>query len=365
MKNKLRVGILFGGKSAEHEISCDSAQSVFGALDKTKCEPVLIKISREGDFFLVPNSFFDEGAQGAKARGLFLPEKSLLLAPKGASEQFISKDGDKLPKLDVVFPVLHGPFGEDGTVQGLLKIANIPFVGSCVLSTALCMDKDMTKRLLMGAGLPVCKSLVFRKHEKDEIDFKKIQKELGLPVFIKPCNMGSSVGISQAFEEKSLKKAIEEAFAYDTKVIIDEAIEGREIEVGLLGHGGDVAASSCGEIVTAHDFYSYEAKYADKSLKLDIPADIPEEVSKEMKELAIKAFKALECSGLCRCDFFLEKNGRILINELNSLPGFTGVSMYPKLWENAGVSYSRLIQRLLELALKKHEEINALKVTSG
>jgi D-alanine-D-alanine ligase len=260
-------------------------------------------------------------------------------------------------KLDVVFPILHGPCGEDGTVQGLLKLADVPFVGSGVLGSAVSMDKDVMKRLFRDAGIPIGKFLGYKAHNPPP-SFAAITEALGSPVFVKPANMGSSAGISKVPNEAEFAAALREAFQYDTKIIIEEFIKGREIECAVLGNENPVA-SVPGEVIPTHEFYSYEAKYLDENgAALEIPAKLDSETQKYIQELAVKAFQTLCCEGLSRVDFFLKENGEALVNEINTMPGFTKISMYPKLWEasgnaGGGIGYTELISRLIELAMKK------------
>jgi len=321
----IKVGVFFGGKSAEHEISIMSAQNVYDAIDKNKFSPKLIKIDKSG--FWQINEVFE---------------------------------------FDVIFPILHGPFGEDGTIQGLLKLADIPFVGPGVLGSAVGMDKDVMKRLLRDAGVPIGKFLSFKDYENVP-SFKEIENILGSPFFVKPANMGSSVGISKVHDEAGLSAALKEAFLYDTKVIIEEYIPGREIECAVLGNEEPIA-SLPGEIITAHEFYSYDAKYIDeKGAVLEIPAKLDSETIKHIQEIALKVFKVLCCEGLSRVDFFLKespgKQYEIIVNEINTIPGFTRISMYPKMWEASGVSYTELITRLIELAINRHEKESRLKTS--
>jgi len=264
-----------------------------------------------------------------------------------------------LGSVDVVFPVLHGPFGEDGTVQGLLKLAQVPFVGAGVLGSAIGMDKDVMKRLLRDAKIPVAKFLVFDRASAYEIDFSRIKRVLGLPLFVKPANLGSSVGISKVSNRKQFARAVKEAFRYDNKILLEEFIRGREIECSVLGNEHPLA-SLPGEIITRHDFYSYDAKYIDeKGAQLMIPAKLPPRVVKKIQKMAIASFKVLCCEGMARVDFFLSPAGKIIVNEINTIPGFTKISMYPKLWEASGVSYRNLIDRLIRLAIGRfHQEKN-------
>ena len=330
-----KVGILFGGKSAEHEVSLQSAMNVYEAIDRSKYEPVLIGIEKSGKWRLTNSISLSQGGE------------PVTLAPesRGSLSNGI--------KLDVVIPVLHGPFGEDGTVQGLLKLAGIPFAGSGILGSSVSMDKDVMKRLLRDAGIPIGKFLCFQQHEMVP-PFAEIQAALGKPVFVKPANMGSSVGISKVHEETAFNNAVKDAFQYDSKIIVEEFIQGREIECSVLGNEHP-AASIPGEIIPAHDFYSYDAKYLDDNgARLEIPAQIDGDCQKRVQELSIRVFQTLCCEGLARVDFFLRENGELLVNEINTMPGFTKISMYPKLWEASGIGYTELVSRLIELAINRY-----------
>jgi len=255
---------------------------------------------------------------------------------------------------------MHGPFGEDGSMQGLLKLAGVPFVGPSVLGSAVGMDKDVMKRLFRDAGIPIGRFIVIKDNEK--INFNKVKKELGLPVFVKPVNMGSSVGINKVRNEKEFKKAVKEAFKFDTKVIIEEFISGREIECSVLGNKKPTA-SIPGEIIANQEFYSYDAKYIDEGSVAVIPAKIDKKTTKKIQELAIRVFKVLNCEGMGRVDFFLKKNGRVVVNEINTIPGFTKISMYPKLWEASGMPFSKLLDKLIELAIERFKKEQKLKTT--
>ncbi len=353
MKKKIRVAILFGDKSAEHEISLISARNIVEAMDKKKYEIVSIGIDKQGRWF------FDEGAQLLRGR----VEKRVEFGRRGNPAAIIPgaprnpmvrmSRRPPLGKIDVVFPVLHGPLGEDGTVQGLLKLADVPFVGAGVLGSAVGMDKDVMKRLLRDARIPISKFLTFERAAKDKIRFAEVKRVLGTPIFVKPANLGSSVGISKVSNDKQFPAAVREAFRYDNKILIEENIHGREIECAVLGNERPVA-SLPGEILTRHDFYSYDAKYIDdKGAQLIIPADLPVAVVRRIQRLAVETFKVLCCSGMARVDFFLRGRNEIFVNEINTIPGFTKISMYPKMWGASGLSYSRLIDRLIQLALQR------------
>jgi len=357
---KVTVGILFGGKSAEHEVSLQSAKNVYDAIDRGKFEPALIGIDKNGKWLLNDASRFLLNSSDPRHISLdtsgdpvaLIPESQGLLSRPDSLSNPTAHSSLLTPQLDVVFPILHGPFGEDGTVQGLLKLAGIPFVGSGVLSSAVGMDKDVMKRLFRDAGIPIGKFLTFRSH--DEIPpFAEVTAVLGAPVFVKPTNMGSSVGISKVYSEAEFSAAVGGAFQHDTKIIVEEFIKGREIECAVLGNKKPIA-SVPGEVIPTHEFYSYEAKYLDENgAVLEIPAKLDDETCRRIQEISIMAFQTLCCEGLARIDFFLKENGQVLINEINTIPGFTKISMYPKLWEASGIGYTELITRLIELAMEK------------
>src|SRR5262245_58642447 len=360
MKKKLRVAILFGGKSAEHEISVISARNIVEAMNPKKYQIVSIGIDKQGRWF------FDEGSRlllkSDQAQVKFQRRNFTAVLP-GATQTPMRTLRRGLGEVDVVFPILHGPFGEDGTVQGLLKLANVPFVGAGVLGSAVGMDKDVMKRLLRDAKVPIAKFLVFERSEANTINFAGLKRTLGLPFFVKPANLGSSVGISKVGSNKQFSRAIREAFRYDNKILIEENIRGREIECSVLGKDNPIA-SLPGEIITRHDFYSYDAKYLDeKGAQLVIPDALPKNIVKRVQELALKTFKSLACEGMARVDFFLRNNREIFVNEINTIPGFTKISMYPKLWEASGVSYGKLIDRLIQLTLARFRKEKNLKTS--
>jgi D-alanine-D-alanine ligase len=353
---KIRVGILFGGRSAEHEVSLQSAKYIIKAIDTDKYDVVLIGIDRKGRWYLNDSSHFlfhaDDPAQISLKHG----NTELALIPGSASNQLIPVKGEKsVGELDVIFPVLHGPYGEDGTVQGLLRMADIAFVGADVLGSAVSMDKDVMKRLLRDAGIPQAKFISFSLSDRNLITFEKVDTVTGIPCFVKPANLGSSVGISKVHNKEEFEPALKKAFEFDDKIVIEQYIEGREIECSVLGNDNPVA-SLPGEVIPSHEFYSYEAKYLDQEgAKFQIPAVLPEEILKRIQEMAIKTFKVLNCESMARIDFFLKGTDEIYVNELNSIPGFTKISMYPKLWEASGISYSELFDRLIQLALERHQ----------
>jgi len=357
-----KIGILFGGKSAEHEISLLSAKNIYEAIDRTKFEPVLVGIDKSGRWHINDASRFLLNADNPSQISLSADGKPAALQPE--SHGLLSTEGGGLSPvdLDAVFPILHGPFGEDGTIQGFLKLAGIPFVGPGVLGSAVGMDKDAMKRLLRDAEIPIGKFLSVKSHEKAP-SFAEVKAALGMPVFIKPANMGSSVGISKVREEGEYAAALKDAFQYDTKIVIEEFIPGREIECAVLGNEEPIA-SVPGEIIPSHDFYSYDAKYLDeKGASLEIPAKLDEQTKRRVQELAVKVFQTLCCEGLSRVDFFLKENGELIVNEINTMPGFTKFSMYPKLFEASGVSYTELITRLIELAISRFEKERMLKTS--
>jgi D-alanine-D-alanine ligase len=365
MKKKLKVGILFGGKSAEHEVSLQSAKNVYDAIDREKYEPVLIGIDKSGRWLLNNESRFLLDADDPRRIRLNPSSDAVALVPQGGGAIANFSADKSAGAIDVVFPILHGPFGEDGTVQGLLKLADLPFVGTGVLASAVGMDKDVMKRLLRDAGIPIGKFRALIRNDSGTIpDYDEIHAELGSPVFVKPANMGSSVGVNKVHGREEYLPALKDAFEYDTKAVIEEFVPGRELECSVLGSSGDIKASVPGEVITRHEFYSYDAKYIDENgAALIIPADISPEITKRVQELSIAVFKTLCCEGLGRVDFFLKENGSLLVNEINTMPGFTRISMYPKLWEASGLSYSALIDRLIELAVERFEKEKKLKTS--
>jgi D-alanine-D-alanine ligase len=359
---KIRVGILFGGRSAEHEVSLQSAKNIIDAIDTNKYEVVLIGIDKRGRWHLNEESRFLPPATEPGLLQLTETSETLALVPGKQNHQLVMlSGGQKLGSLDVIFPVLHGPFGEDGTVQGLLKLANIAFVGAGVLGSAVGMDKDVMKRLLRDAGIPISRFIVANRHSPEKIGFDYAQKQLGLPLFVKPANLGSSVGIHKVKNGEEFEHALGDAFDYDNKILIEECINGREIECSVLGNDNPIA-SVPGEILPRHEFYSYEAKYLDENgAVLQMPAKLSPAISERIRHLAIEAFTVLCCEGMARVDFFLRNGKEIIVNELNTIPGFTRISMYPKLWEASGISYSELIDRLIELAIERFAREKRLK----
>lgn len=348
---KIRVGILFGGRSAEHEVSIQSAKNIFKALNKDKYEPVLIGITKKGNWIQLPPIEFERLALSTLQVSL---EKSSTKTQAGHQSFSQIVQGLNFSIFDIVLPVLHGPYGEDGAMQGFLKTLGIPFVGADVLGSAVGMDKDIMKRLLRDAGIRVVKFLVFQKKDQKNISFSQVKKELGLPFFVKPANTGSSIGVSKVAKESECSKATSEAFKFDDKILIEQGISVREIECSVLGNDEKIA-SIPGEVIPSHEFYDYQAKYIDRNgAHLEIPAKLTPQQIRKVQETAIKACEALCIDGMARVDFFVDKKTeRIYLNEVNTIPGFTSISMYPKLWEASGIGYSELIDRLIDLALKR------------
>jgi len=341
---------MFGGRSAEHEVSLLSARNVVEAVDRDRFDVLPVAIDRAGNW-LDPE---------ASARLLAGNAPQPEAAPAAGLAGLAGLDPARLAGADVVFPVLHGPFGEDGTVQGVLRLAGLPFVGAGVLGSAVAMDKDVMKRLLREAGLPVARFVVLRAGRA--VDFAAVVARLGLPVFVKPANLGSSVGVSRATDAASFAAAVEEAFRFDSKVLVEEEIRGREIECAVLGDA-EPEASVLGEIVPLRGFYSYEAKYLDADgARLVVPAPLPQADAAAMRRMALDVFRTLDGIGMGRVDFFHTGPGGILVNELNTIPGFTAISMYPRLWQASGLSYRDLVSRLLDLALARHARDSRLAV---
>lgn len=356
---KKKVGILFGGRSAEHEVSLQSAFNIVEAIDKTKYDLVLIGIDHNGCWYLYDKLDLDDGVLTDPDK-LDQTGREIAVIPGDSGGQLYHIGKDKIiDDIDVIFPVLHGPFGEDGTVQGLLKIADIPFVGADVVGSAVGMDKDIMKRLLRDSGIKIADFLVFRDGESLKPDM--VIKKLGLPLFVKPANLGSSVGINKVERKKDLKKAVDTAMKYDDKIIIERYIKGREIECSVLGNE-DPEVSLPGEIIPKEGFYSYEAKYLDDTgAGLAVPAKFPKKIIDKLKKNAVKAFRLLGCNGMARVDFFLRGKDEIIVNEINTIPGFTKISMYPKLWEVSGIPSSELIDRLIRLGIERYKKDKKLK----
>jgi D-alanine-D-alanine ligase len=356
---RLRVGIIFGGRSGEHEVSVMSARGILKALDPARFEPVLVGIDRQGSWQLVePRALLAQG--GADQ---VVGEGALARVSEAAIERREPADLRSRFGVDVFFPIVHGTQGEDGALQGLLEMAGAPYVGCGVLGSAVGMDKDVAKRLLRDAGLPIVEFVVARKGSPALAGLEqRVAKELGYPCFVKPANLGSSVGVTKVASASELPAALEQAFRYDRKLVIERAIAAREIETAVLGLA-QPEVSLPGEIVPRHEFYSYEAKYLDPNgAELIVPAPISEEQTREVQRLSLRAFEVLELEGLARVDFFLDRNtGEWFVNEVNTLPGFTEVSMYARMWQHSGLTYRDLVTKLIELALARFEARRALE----
>lgn len=354
---KLRVGIVFGGRSGEHEVSVTSASSIFTHIDREKYQPIPIRIEKNGAW-----SYPDRDPRASNVAEAIQQAKTTSAAAPRSSDPALNA-----LRLDVVFPVLHGPYGEDGTVQGLFEVADIAYVGNGVLASAAGMDKAVMKRLFASHGLPVCPwhSFVRADWDRDRTAVMQQLAPLGLPVFVKPANLGSSVGISKVKSSADLIPAIEVALGFDRKVVVEAAVpRAREIECGILGND-DPEASVPGEVLPSREFYDYQAKYLDEGSRTVVPADLPPGMAAAVQRLSVQAFRAIDGSGLARVDFLVNgETGEIFLNEINTLPGFTNISMYSKMWEASGVSYTALVDRLIQLALARHADKQRLR-TSG
>jgi D-alanine-D-alanine ligase len=363
---KIKVGIVFGGKSGEHEVSIQSAANIFEALDLEKYEPFLLGVDKTGMWRFGRDLSIILNRENPKMISI-APETPVVEPIKGEDGTlhfFFEESGSYAQNIDVVFPIMHGSLGEDGCLQGFLKWMEIPFAGASVLGSAIGMDKDVAKRLLKERCVPVCR---FRTYARKECGRKLLSegaKELGYPLFVKPCNAGSSLGISKVKSENELDGAVERALLFDEKILLEESVSGRELECAVLGN--DEPEASCfGEIVPKAEFYSYDAKYVDDDgAELIAPAELKKDIEAKMKAMAIKAFRTLECEGMARVDFFLRNGEEPLVNEINTLPGFTKISMYPKLWELSGLGYSKLLDRLIELGIERFDREKKLKTTA-
>jgi len=365
---KLKVGLIFGGRSGEHEVSFCSASSIIKAIDKDKYTVVPIGITKEGRWIS------PQGSELALQSGRIEGKNTVILLNDPSGRALVHIDNNqKLDKssaserLDVIFSVLHGPYGEDGTVQGLLELADIPYVGAGVAASAISMDKDLMKIIFQQRDLPILKWMTIKRKEwqkdKEKI-LSLVQDDFEYPLFVKPTNLGSSVGITKVHKKEELEKAIDLASSYDRKILIEKGLEqAREIECGVLGND-EPRASVVGEVKPAGEFYDYDSKYIDKETQLIVPADLPDGVSRKVQEIALRAFKAVDAAGLARVDFFVsKKENKIYLSEINTIPGFTSVSMYPRLWKASGVSYPDLIDRLIQLALERHQDKKQNKIS--
>ena len=360
---KLNVAIVCGGKSTEHEVSLCSARNIYQALDRTRFDVTLVKVDSAGSWQILDSTRQLEGGPG-------LPR---LQQPAGTADEAGSPDRHRVLAtvgrkefadcVDVVFPIIHGASGEDGCIQGFFRMLDIPFVGADVLGSAIGMDKDVMKRLLQQAGIPTPGFVAVTESKREQADYATVASLLGEILFVKPANAGSSVGISKVINEGEYRAALEEAFKYDDKVVIEEAIVGRELECAVLGND-DPVASTVGEVIPNTDFYSYQAKYIDENgARLEIPAILPADVIEQVRRTAVWAYMTLCCCGMARVDFFYATDGRVMVNEINTLPGFTNISMYPQLWEASGLSYTDLITKLIDLAVERHRRKSKLTYT--
>jgi len=350
--NKLNIALIFGGKSGEHEVSLVSTASIYKHIDKDKYNVFTIGITKEGTWMYYEGS--EENIKNGNWVNLANKKVDVNLVPSGNKEVGIIFEDGRVEKIDVLFPVLHGPYGEDGTIQGLFEISQIPYVGCGVLASSVGMDKLICKKVFSEIGLPQVNYTDTSRwafNMDSEKELNDIEAKLSYPIFVKPANLGSSVGISKATDREELLKGIEEALKYDSRIVLEQGIDAREIEVAVLGND-EVKASIAGEIKPAKDFYDYEDKYINGASTYDIPANISEENMENIRRMAVEAFKGIDGKGLSRVDFFIDRNsGEIFINEINTLPGFTNISMYPKMWEATGLPYTQLIDKLIELAI--------------
>lgn len=357
---KKSVAIVFGGQSSEHEVSLQSARNVINAIDRNSYFITLIGVDKLGRWLRFDERDYLQNATDPSTIKLSESGLVLSLLPGSQGPQFVEVvSGLELPRIDVVFPLIHGNLGEDGSLQGLLRLMDIPCVGPDVLSSAACMDKDVTKRLLRDAGIAVAPFVVIERGQS--VDFASVSAQLGLPMFVKPACQGSSVGVSKVVDAAGFADALKLAFDYDTKVLIEQGMVGREVECAVLGNR-EPHVSVCGEVIANDEFYAYDTKYLnDGQARIAIPADMPQDLSDAVRDVALQAYQVLGCSGLARVDFFVTAAREIIINEINTLPGFTSISMYPKLWQASGLTYPELIDRLIVLAFERADELRALK----
>ncbi|KTB64504.1 D-alanine--D-alanine ligase [Pseudomonas syringae] len=357
---KKSVAIVFGGQSSEHEVSLQSARNVINAIDRERYALTLIGVDKLGRWLRFDEADYLVNANDPARIQLSTSGKQLSLLPGNDGGQFVEVDtGTPLASIDVVFPLIHGAFGEDGALQGVLRMLAIPFVGADVLASASCMDKDVTKRLLRDAGIAVAPFVVLTRGES--ISFADAAGQLGLPMFVKPANQGSSVGVSKVSDEAGFAAALALGFEFDHKLLIEQGIVGREVECAVLGNH-EPQVSVCGEVIANDEFYAYDTKYLNgDQARIAIPAEMPADLSDQVREVALQAYKVLGCAGLSRVDFFVTEARQIIINEVNTLPGFTSISMYPKLWQASGLTYAELIHRLIVLALEGADEARLLK----
>lgn len=362
---KKNVAIICGGESAEHEISLISGKNIYQAVDREKFDVVLFSISREGKWYHSENAdWLPNDAVAAKDVKVEAHGKMLGITPGDSKKKFFDITTGNAITIDAIFPILHGQMGEDGSIQGLMQLLDLPYVGCGTLSSAVGMDKDVMKRLLADAGITTAKSILVRSEEQNNISYEQATKKLGPIIFIKPACQGSSVGVSKVKNADEFKKALAHSFSFDDKILIEEAIKGRELECAVLGNE-QPQASRIGEIKPRHEFYSYEAKYVDDNgAELIAPADLTTEQELKLKSAALDTYKALCCEGMARVDMFLTDSGKIYVNEINTLPGFTRISMYPRLWKETGLNFGDLITKLINLALERHSRQKLLKEKS-
>lgn len=361
-KKKLNVAVIMGGKSAEHEVSLQSAKNIIAALDKQKYNIIPIGIDKKGSWHMIDSKDYFLHDDNPTKITLSQKRHEIITKTDGKKTKIHSLVQNKQDKsIDVVFPIIHGTYGEDGTLQGFLEMMDVAYIGPDVRGSAIGMDKDIAKRLLRDAGIGIAPFVTLSAHEKAP-SFAAVKKKFGTPFFIKPANAGSSVGVSQVKNNKEYTKALKDAFRYDTKILIEKAIIGRELECAVLGNEHP-HASTIGEIVpTGHSFYSYTSKYIDEDgSAIEIPAKLLAMTRKKLQKTACKTFQVLACEGMARVDFFLTKSGKIYINEINTIPGFTKISMYPKLWESSGLPYTKLLDELIKLAIARHKRKTKLK----
>ena len=361
--SRTRVLLLFGGRSAEHEVSVVSARSVYAAIDRERYDVVLAGIDQQGRWY-----FGGKNNESLLSTTTVVPDKQVPARLSTAGTSLVSEDGDELPdsEFDVVFPLLHGPYGEDGTVQGLLELAGLAYVGAGVAASAVGMDKALARAIFAASGLPQTQYSVIARSDWRRAQvpvLERLEGEYDYPLFVKPANLGSSVGISKVHDRQELQAGLELASQYDTKLIVERSVENaRELECAVLGNEYP-KASGVGEIIPGAEFYDYTTKYIDDQSELVIPAELEKSESEAIQELAIRTFKAIDCSGLARVDFFMRPDGSVLVNEINTMPGFTPISMYPKLWAAAGVAYGDLVDRLIQFGLERHLDRKDLQST--
>ncbi len=361
--SRTRVLLLFGGRSAEHEVSVVSARSVYAAIDRERYDVVLAGIDQQGRWY-----FGGKNSESLLSTTTVVPDKQVPARLSTAGTSLVSEDGDDLPdsEFDVVFPLLHGPYGEDGTVQGLLELAGLAYVGAGVAASAVGMDKALARAIFAASGLPQTQYSVIARSDWRRAQvpvLERLEGEYDYPLFVKPANLGSSVGISKVHDRQELQAGLELASQYDTKLIVERSVENaRELECAVLGNEYP-KASGVGEIIPGAEFYDYTTKYIDDQSELVIPAELEKSESEAIQELAIRTFKAIDCSGLARVDFFMRPDGSVLVNEINTMPGFTPISMYPKLWAAAGVAYGDLVDRLIQFGLERHLDRKDLQST--